>query len=349
MQLHVMHVPNAPQECAKLQKEIEHARKQLETAKQEYAYATSGLNARTVAEHIATAVKNSPELAAAQGRIISFLPVLREHFISYGVSAPSMYKATIRSIRTSLSMRKRKLGTYKKTILCTKQIEATLSRYQGYKKGSFSMGTRKYPILHGTHGLSYNYIRFVYTGVKMTPSWNPFTWLTVEDGPLPEFLLGDIEVICNLDSTRIYFFSANRKGLNFHGKGEHGPYCHPHVMSNYDPCLGGFQAGAQIALTDLDIPMLFLTLKTFLEQANQDDSAGKQWRQVVLNAVTEKTNYITVRYDNSMHNVLHVTKDEFGDEIHEEIPLKASFNNATQQFKFALIIPEKLLYEDLWP
>lgn len=52
---------------------------------------------------------------------------------------------------------------------------------------------------------------------------------------------------------------------------------HPHIMSDYTPCLGDFAAPIAETLESGDIPMIILIMLEYLQTINVGDSAGTQW------------------------------------------------------------------------
>lgn len=258
-------------------------------------------------------------------------------------------KMLMQEDRLLLKKYKKALGTMMKNAkygsISAKNMDTRLSAFPGYKPGSFSMGKRVYPKL--TKDLAptpYKYIRFVLTGLKCTPSRNYFAWLNEgRDVMIP---LDDIEVICNLDTTKVYVFAAKRKhSYSFHRPGHSGEYIHPHIMDDYSPCLGHFQAGVQTALTDMDIIMLFLNLKAYFEQANDDDSAGKRWRNWVTEVLIPQLKVDIVSYDNK-HCKIYAPEDDVDNEYLE---IKIAYDATTGTGK--VIVPEivKVNYAQYWP
>jgi len=202
------------------------------------------------------------------------------------------------AIRTRLDNAKTKIRQYEQTLsrlnselfmirdnegmitLNRKLLDKELSKFPGYKRDSLQLGTRDIPVMKGQLRHTYTYCRFVLTGLKLTPSENKKSFIN-KGGPV-RVPLPDIEVIVDLNKCKThvnYGPHAKRVEQGFYS-GAMVP--HPHVMPHHDPCYGDFTGGIADALTNGDIPLFFLQIKAFFEQANVADPAGGFWHRLLF-------------------------------------------------------------------
>jgi hypothetical protein len=214
----------------------------------------------------------------------------------------------------------------KSPVLVVEEIEKSLSRFSGYKKRSFTMGTRSFPSRRKDNR-SYTYARFICTGLKMKPSENIFEWLNNKE-PV-QIGLHDIEVIINLDSSAIWIANPGYAIPQKFGK-----EVHPHYLGEWNPCLGDFTGGILTAIEDYDFVMVFANIKAFLEQANAYDSAGRNWIIAVLDQLevlpySSPNGTLNRNIDLASHLTLHsksITNNE-GDDIKVRIDNYGIVNN----------------------
>ena len=195
-----------------------------------------------------------------------------------------------------------------------KKIERQLRKFPNYKKNSYTQGVRGYPRIRDKSSKNiyqYQYIRFVMRGIQMKPSNNPYKWLN--NGEIPVIPLKDIEVICDIATTQLYLsWGPHAEPTSSRHEAK---TLHPHIMGDFKPCLGSFQAGVQTAITEQNIDELFLLLQSFFEQANQDDSAGMHWIDFVTRQLPDDITPTASpsRGDNSS-SLMRITNDDTGNE-----------------------------------
>jgi hypothetical protein len=112
-------------------------------------------------------------------------------------------------------------------------------------------------------------IRFTFNKVFMTPDRNPYT--NLNNGGKVSVPLPPITAFVNLPNATINLDSSDKRTGGF------GKQAHPHALSEGRPCLGGFEGVYYDACQKADIEVIALALRMFLEQANNGDTAGREW------------------------------------------------------------------------
>lgn len=112
-------------------------------------------------------------------------------------------------------------------------------------------------------------IVFTFNKVFMTPDRNPYS--NLNNGGKVNVPLPPITALVNLPNATINLDSSDKRAGGF------GKQAHPHALSEGRPCLGGFEGVYYDACQKADIEVIALALRMFLEQANNGDTAGREW------------------------------------------------------------------------
>ncbi|MGH1373593.1 MAG: hypothetical protein ACRBBW_16250 [Cellvibrionaceae bacterium] len=176
----------------------------------------------------------------------------------------------------------------------------------------------------------------VFRNLTMRPSRNPYDFINAgaQDIDIP---LDDIEVVIELTTGIVKFYTTGDIDECPVGY-EDRNLPHPHVIdgSGGGACLGDFAFNITDAIQNVEIPTLIVILQSFLQQAADDDCAGKYWVRFIsdelhpyehtapfIESVDHPWGSVVTRAEYTVDNsgVTYGTKDTYtiyGDEISED-------------------------------
>ena len=139
---------------------------------------------------------------------------------------------------------------------------------------------KKHPLVCGHNKITFSndgWVTFTTNPLIMRPNANPYKF--IDDGERPYIKLGKMNICLNMETGALNIYSATRNSIRKASYGGHpgSSTPHPHVLGDRKPCLGDFASPLSEALSGGDIEFALDVIKSFLEQAANEDSAGCRW------------------------------------------------------------------------
>jgi len=130
------------------------------------------------------------------------------------------------------------------------------------------------------------YLRYIATGLKMTPDENPYQ--AINGGAVPSILLPDAYVYINLTSGKVTISGVEERDCHYMYSGRNT--VNPHIINEDGGCCWG---DFGVTLTELivehkDFNSAAYLIGEFLSQANNDDSAGRYWPLALYNDIKDQ-------------------------------------------------------------